>query len=73
MGIAQLEKYSSFAKSLEQNDQKKARALKENKCVKQHRKRSRFKVQTADKLSKAVSTWQRKTVIQQGIQGKSHT
>ncbi|MGN0723952.1 MAG: Wadjet anti-phage system protein JetD domain-containing protein [Treponema sp.] len=29
MGIAQLEKYSSFAKPLEQNDQKKARALKE--------------------------------------------
>ena len=29
MGITQLEKYSSFAKPLEQNDQKKARALKE--------------------------------------------
>ena len=29
MGIAQLEKYSSFAKPLEQNDQKKACALKE--------------------------------------------
>ena len=29
MGIAQLEKYSSFTKPLEQNDQKKARALKE--------------------------------------------
>ena len=28
-----------------------------NECVKRHRKRSRFKVQTADKLSKAVSTW----------------
>ena len=29
MGIEELEKYSSFAKPLEQNDQKKARALKE--------------------------------------------
>ena len=29
MGVAQLEKYSSFVKPLEQNDQKKARALKE--------------------------------------------
>ena len=29
MGITQLEKYSSFAKPLEQHDQKKARALKE--------------------------------------------
>ena len=29
MGVAQLEKYSSFANPLEQNDQKKARALKE--------------------------------------------
>ena len=30
-----------------------------NERVKQHRKRSRFKVQTADKLNRAVYTWQR--------------
>ena len=30
-----------------------------NERVKQHRKRSRFKVQIADKLNRAVYTWQR--------------
>ena len=44
-----------------------------NEYVKQHRKRSRFKVQTVDKQNKAVGTWQKSDSHSVGFQDNSYT